>query len=349
MQNICRKRYKFISLALLIFPIFTVLFFDNHTSFGETDDLNFKRERTIEFSYSVLVKNVPPNSRHLEICLPVPKSDSNQMVNELKISCDYPYTFQSDPDYNNSILVIESNEEIAENVSVSMDFLVTRKGYKLSDKVNSSSDNTKPEHLKRYLQPDRLVPIDGIVAENAHKLTNKDMTAMEKSRVLYDHVVSSVSYDKSGKGWGHGDAVYACNVRKGNCTDFHSMYIGMARACGIPSRFVIGFSIPDGKSEGVIGGYHCWAEFFINGLGWVSIDASEASKHAEKRDLFYGGLDANRVQFTIGRDVRIKNDPAIEPLNYFIYPHVRIDEKTYQDVEYRFWFKDLDTVQSKQH
>ena len=297
--------------------------------------------RTIEFSYSISVKNIPANSKHLEIWLPVPKSDNHQEVSNINISCDYPYVFKNDAKYNNLILAIESDEEVSGDLSVAMDFQVTRKGYRVSDKLALSKDGANHLDLERYLLPGRLVPVDGVVAKEAQGILNKDMASLEKARVLYDHVVSTMSYDKSGEGWGNGDAVYACNVKKGNCTDFHSLFISMARASGIPSRFVIGFPIPDKKKQGEIYGYHCWAEFYVDGLGWVPIDASEASKYAEKRDLFFGGLDANRVQFTIGRDIQIENNSNIMPLNYFIYPYVRIDEKPYLDVKYHFRFKDL--------
>ena len=345
MEKVCYNRYR--SYYRLLFS-FKVIFMAlimiccmGLTLFAELNPQNKGSKRTIEFSYNILVNNVPANSKHLEIWLPVPKTTEHQEVSNLNISCDYPYTFKKEPKYNNLILAIESNEGVSGDLSVAMDFLVTRKSYRVTDKLVTSNVVGNHEELENYLAPDRFVPVDGIVAEEAQKILNKDMGPLEKAKVLYDHVVSNMSYDKSGEGWGKGDAVYACNVKKGNCTDFHSLFIGMARASGIPSRFVIGFPIPDKKKQGEIYGYHCWAEFYINGLGWVPIDASEACKYAEKRDLFFGGLDANRVQFTIGRDIQIEDNSNIMPLNYFIYPYVRIDEETYLDVKYHFRFKDL--------
>jgi transglutaminase-like putative cysteine protease len=102
-------------------------------------------------------------------------------------------------------------------------------------------------------------------------------------------------YDKSGEGWGRGDAVWACTSKRGNCTDFHSLFIGMMRSSNIPARFEIGFPLPDSKNEGDIPGYHCWAEFYLQGTGWVPVDASEASKNPAKRDYFFGAHDDNRV------------------------------------------------------
>lgn len=40
---------------------------------------------------------------------------------------------------------------------------------------------------------------------------------MEQGRALYDHVLGRLKHDKSGSGWGRGDAQYACDARAGNC------------------------------------------------------------------------------------------------------------------------------------
>src|ERR1035438_3068951 len=96
-------------------------------------------------------------------------------------------------------------------------------------------------------------------------------------------------YDKTGKGWGRGDIYYACQERRGNCTDFHAIFIGYARALGIPARFAIGFPLPADRGEGKIAGYHCWAEFYAKGIGWIPVDASEAAKNPAKREYFFGG------------------------------------------------------------
>lgn len=328
-------------VSILISLNFFIILCCNHILLAKPEKGTITSERTIQFSYSALVKNIPNDSEKLEIWIPIPKSDTYQTISELKITCDSPHTLLSDPEYNNSILSIKKIDGIPDNLSVSIDFLVKRKGYNVLSNLNKTNETVYQDSLKRYLLSNNLVPTGGIIAAKALKLIDNNMSDIEKSRTIYDHVVTTMDYDKSGKGWGVGDAIYACNVRKGNCTDFHSLFIGMNRACGIPSRFIIGFPIPESKTEGEIKGYHCWAEFYIKGLGWLPVDASEAHKHQEKSDMLFGGLDANRVQFSIGRDIHLKNDSNTEPLNYFIYPYVQCNDKAHTDVERRIWFKEL--------
>lgn len=74
----------------------------------------------------------------------------------------------------------------------------------------------------------------------------------------------------------------------------------------------------------------------------MPVDASEAWKHLEKRDYFFGGHDENRVQFSVGRDIVLRPRQQGSPLNYFVYPYVEADGTPIQDsVDYKFRFKDI--------
>jgi hypothetical protein len=64
-----------------------------------------------------------------------------------------------------------------------------------------------------------------------------------------------------------GSAVASFKSRTGNCQTHARLYTALARASGIPTRFVSGLVYLDGK--GFL--YHSWAESFIGGR-WVSID-----------------------------------------------------------------------------
>ena len=133
----------------------------------------------------------------------------------------------------------------------------------------------------------------------------------------------------------------ACEVGKGNCTDFHSLFISLARASGIPARFEMGVPLPEDTASGPIPGYHCWAEFFLEGRGWIRVDASEAWKHPELHEQYFGTYVPNRLQFVTGRDLVLSARHESTPLNLWIAPYVEVDGKPLDEVKALFSFAAL--------
>jgi transglutaminase-like putative cysteine protease len=199
----------------------------------------------------------------------------------------------------------------------------------------------------RFLQADALVPITGKPAEIARAQVEGKKTVLEKARALYDYTLENMSYDKSGKGWGRGDALYACDAKRGNCTDFHSLFISMARSQGIAAKFEIGFPLApvkaaDAGTSVAVAGYHCWAEFWDPERGWVPIDISEAWKERSKTEYFFGAHDVNRVQFSTGRDVLLVPQQRGAAVNYFVYPYVEVGGESWPNVETAFSYRELE-------
>ena len=208
------------------------------------------------------------------------------------------------PEYGNEVLYAETSKADKGEYKFSVDYDVVRREHVVL--VNGKPVTDAPSakmprvELARFLEPDRLVPVTGLPAQLAAQETKGATTPLEKAKDIYEYVFRTMKYDKSGAGWGHGDTLWACDSKHGNCTDFHSVFISMARAEKIPARFQIGFPLPADKHSAEIPGYHCWAEFYLDSTGWVPVDISEAWKHQEKHDYFFGAHDVNRVQFTAG-------------------------------------------------
>ncbi|HEY4592353.1 MAG TPA: transglutaminase-like domain-containing protein, partial [Thermoanaerobaculia bacterium] len=245
-----------------------------------------------------------------------------------------------EPRYGSSVLHLALTDPKASEIPVEMTVRVRRRESLHHDLPAKPSRKARPAEVAQWMQPDRLVPLDDTIRSLARQVTAGKKTDLEKARAIYDYVEKTMSYDKSGTGWGNGDIYWACDAKRGNCTDFHALFIGLSRAVGIPAKFEIGFPLPDDRGQGEIGGYHCWAEFYLNGYGWVPVDASEAWKHPDKRDYFFGALDETRVQFSIGRDLVLAPPQAGAPLNYFVYPYVEVDGKPFDKVAKTFSYKD---------
>lgn len=277
--------------------------------------------RTFVFTYSATIAEPPTGARRLDLWLPLPSSDAQQTISNVHVDSALRYEIEREREYGNRVVHVWSEKPSACAATVRL--TCTRREERSLGTVESNVSRD-PAPSSRLVQSDRLGVIDDGIRGLARQITTDKPDTLAKARAIYDYVIDHMSYDKSTPGWGNGDTARACNVHKGNCTDFHALFIALARAAGIPARFGIGFQVPKGSSGGKLEGYHCWAEFWLAGAGWIAVDASEAWKHPERRDYYFGSLDADRVRVSLGRDVQLPGMHG-EPLNYFLSPRAEID------------------------
>jgi transglutaminase-like putative cysteine protease len=303
-----------------------------------------QKERHFSFHYAFTVNDVQPGKR-VRIWIPLAHSDAFQDVSVTSKSGDLRLKQVRQPADGNEVLYAETSKAEKAEYKFSIEYDIVRKEHVVlanGEPVTGPPSAIVPRlDLARFLEPDRLVPVTGVPATLAAQQTKGATTQLEKAKDIYDYVFRTMKYDKTGEGWGHGDTLWACDSKHGNCTDFHSVFISMARAEKIPARFQIGFPLPADKHSAEIPGYHCWAEFYLDKTGWVPVDISEAWKHQEKHDYFFGAHDVNRVQFTQGRDLKLKPAQDGPPLNYFVYPYAEVGGKEYPNVSIAFSFEDI--------
>ena len=270
-------------------------------------------EDKFDFHYEV---TLPEITAAAKIWIPVPQSDRFQTVELLTIETPVEHQIITEKYYGNSILYMELSPE--------------QSGKKLELVYNVERKEKKPYEEDasptRYLDPSLLMPVGDrfqILADSIIGNKRNEGTIMQ-ARALYDYVIDNMRYLKAGK-YGTGDAVYACDALTGNCTEFHSLFISLARSAGIPSRFAVGASIPSDRNEGGIDGYHCWAEFYAEGKWWP-VDISEANKYTALATYYFGRHPANRIELTRGRDLKIEPGPHSGPINFLAYPVMEIGE-----------------------
>lgn len=301
--------------------------------------------RSFRFTYNFTVKDIPPGTKRVRVWVPVPQSDQHQSVRIVAVRAPCKTQMTRESEYGNRMMYAEIQNPAAGNAEFTLEYEVTRREYSRGDYAQlKQADHTPivvPASMNRLIAPDSLIPTDGKIKELAVEVTGSQDGTVAKAKAAYDYLFTNMRYDKTGSGWGRGDAVWACDAKRGNCTDFHSPFIGMLRADGIPARFDIGFPLPENKDKGEIPGYHCWAEFYVRKTGWVPVDISEAWKAQEKRDYFFGSVDTNRVQFSTGRDITLSPKQVGPALNYFIYPYVEIDGKPYERLDKQFSFAEV--------
>ena len=306
----------------------------------------YEKIRSIAFEYVVeLPASLGGESGggRVAIFLPIARDYQGQRITRLEIDSPYPGRLDREPVYGNRFWYAELPAERETATRIAVRYRIERSVVRAGDEPGARQEAV------RFLGPSERVPVgapmlEPILAEIRAASPGGDRKA--RARAIYDWVVDNVEYKKVGTGWGNGDTFWACTARYGNCTDFHSLFLSLARTEQIPARFEMGFPIPEDRDAGRIAGYHCWVEFWLPETGWVPIDASEAFKRPEARELFYGTHPADRVHFTRGRDLRLGAEHRDRPLNYFIYPYLERDGKRLEaSVETEFRYRELGTGQ----
>jgi transglutaminase-like putative cysteine protease len=291
------------------------------------------RARTFELTYKATVRDIPDGVKTLDLWLPLPQTDRNQTVHRVTIDAPSPVSIGREARSGNQYLHVRVGSPKSP-VTVGLAIEATRR-------ENSGADEPLGDRERaEYLKPEPLVPLDGPVRALAEEATRGLATDADKARAIYERATGLMKYDKSGTGWGRGDALFACDARRGNCTDFHALVIGMCRSVGIPARFAIGLPLPAARGAGEIPGYHCWAELYVRGRGWVPVDASEAAKDPARRGYFFGHHDEDRLEFSRGRHLTLAPAQQGPPLNFFVYPYAEVDGRPHEAIDRKFTFTD---------
>ena len=158
---------------------------------------------------------------------------------------------------------------------------------------------TTPKVADAYLQPSE--GIESAAAEivaKAKELTGNLKTNQERVQALTAWT----------SGWledsieDSGSALTAFSKKKGNCQTHAKLYSALARAAGIPTRFVSGLVSQDGTSFL----YHSWAESLLDGR-WVAVDPTFNQVPADPSHLaFFEGNRLNDLAPLVGVIGKIK-------------------------------------------
>jgi hypothetical protein len=269
-----------------------------------------------EFRYQA---ELPEIKEEAKMWIPIAKSDSFQTVELISVKAPGKQEMLEEKEYNNTVLYLElSPEHSGETVEIIYEVERREKGPFKAEKPIS----------EKYLEANLLMPVGGRFREIAEEAIGgkREDSKLVQARALYDYIIDNMRYMKHGD-YGHGDAVYACDTRTGNCTEFHSFFISLARSVGIPARFSIGASIPSERNEGGIDGYHCWAEFYAEGKWWP-VDISEGNKYTALATYYFGRHPANRIELSRGRDLEVEPGPLSGPINFLAFPILEIGGET---------------------
>ncbi len=276
---------------------------------SENDLLGVKEgEDQFEFYYEL---QLPQIEKEANLWIPMASSDAYQEVEVVSIEGMENKQLVVDEKNGNKILFAKMSAENS-NSTIRVTYKVDRK-----EKAPYAAED---KGMNQYLEGIPLLPVGGRFSTIINEILagkEKD-NELVKARAIYDYIIDNMSYKKAGI-YGTGDANYACDSKSGNCTEFHSLFISLARTANIPARFGVGASIPSDRDEGGVDGYHCWAEFYAEGKWWP-VDISEANKYTALATYYFGHHPANRIELSKGRDLQLDPGPLAGPINFLAYP-----------------------------
>lgn len=210
--------------------------------------------------------------------------------------------------------------------------------------------NSKPKadraELQYCLRPSRLLPTDGIVKATSDEITKAARTDLEKARAIYEWIVENTFRNPKTRGCGIGDIRFMLETRDlgGKCADLNALYVGLARAAGLPARDVYGIRVAKSEqgykslgasSETITAAQHCRAEVYLAGYGWVPVDPADVRKVvleeppgnrllnddlvSRARARLFGSWEMNWMAFNFAHDVSLPGSSG-KPIGYFMYP-----------------------------
>lgn len=321
-----KKSFLILSLSFFIFSC-------SYNKDEKNKSLDFK---IYQISEDVRFKSEMSTAEKIRIWIPLPPDNHSQKIYDLKINyaSGIKGYITTEKKYGNSMIYIELKNNNVKTFPIKEPLVnIQYKIIRFKDYGNdiACSQEELTQIRKKFLEEERLGKIDETVRKiSTNVLTDSSISrgdirnASLLGKSFFVYVMNHMIYDKTVEGWGKGDVKRACQVAKGNCTDYHSLFSALMRAVDIPVKFVIGYSIPEGTKSGELKGYHCWA-YFLSENRWVPVDISETDKKPEKN--LFGYLDFYRFEVSKGRDITLEPAQSGEPLNFFVFPYCEVDDK----------------------
>jgi len=290
----------------------------------------------------VVVSNLPSSIQKLDIWIPTPLEDPQQRVEILTLKADFDFALMHDVEHGNPMLHAVLYPQIDTDITLGLEYVVERRSYP-KDWLNSqiSSNNKNKGLWYSYLRPERYVEVNQKTRSIALDVIAGEKDPVEQLRKLYEHVVGYMNYDAHQQSW-KGSTEHALVCQVGNCNDIHSLFISLCRSINIPSRMVMGVALEEpvgGEEECDVCGYHCWAESWVQGLGWFPADASCACKYS--KDQLFGDIETNHIAYSRGRDILLSPAQRGDRLLYFATPYAEVDGISHKEISRTISFKKI--------
>jgi transglutaminase-like putative cysteine protease len=315
--------------------------------------------RKVQLKYTCEIADVPQDAKTVDLWIPIPSENERQTIRLTNASELSAGRFTKDKTFGNRLYYRRYELPLAAGDDKSADRIAPIKVELVYDaevreatvtaakQLISTKASVPAGEFAPYLTDSQMIPIKGRISELARGIKLPDGEPLRAGRAIYDHLVNTMVYNYLAPGAGKGNAVWACDSKTGDCTDFHSVFIGVCRWRGIPADHVFGLPMPPEKPAGEIKYCHCWAQFWVADVGWIPIDASRANKFPKDREYYFGTLGSTWLTLAHGRDVILEPPQQGPPVNMLHGPVAEIDGRPFKGVRWLALYQDQPETAAK--
>ena len=171
-------------------------------------------------------------------------------------------------------------------------------------------------------------------------------TDVAKARAIYEWVVVNTFRNPKTRGCGTGDIRFMLETGdlSGKCADLNALYVGLARAAGLPARDVYGIRVAKSDlgykslgpaTENISKAQHCRADVYLSSYGWVPVDPADVRKVVleeppgnrplsdelikKTRARLFGSWEMNWMAYNFAHDVALPRSTGA-PVGFLMYP-----------------------------
>ncbi len=313
-----------------------------------------KRAFSVVFRYRF--HTIPPEVKRIDCWFAMPFQDDHQLFFNRYTQSPYSPEFKFLPDGGNELMYMRSPERKGTPMQYRYSVDVERTE-DLRNTFRPFSGRRAPEEIaaekelvQRWLKPETLTALDQGARTLAGRISSGKSKPLEKARAAYAWVLDNMTLLKDLRelqGAGYGNLSFSLKERKGDSLDLAAVFVGLSRAAGVPARSITGLKIPPRVPSGSITSYHGWAEFYLEGIGWIPVDPADAKASPARRSYYFGALDENRLAISVGRDIVLDPPQAGSPLNYFTNPYWEGDGRPMPNVDVEVEFTSLDEIPNR--
>ena len=268
----------------------------------------FKEKRSYAVSYSVDVqasRATGPSSLYLWI--PQPATGPSQRNAKLLSRNMDPFV----EGHRGAALFQVKDLTEGGSATIALSYLVDV--YAVETRVKPQAIKTASDSPIRaaYSGATSLIPADDKeVVSTAERIVGKEKNPYLKARRIYDWVTTELAIVSAP---GTGSALDALRDKRADAYSAALLFCALARSVDIPALPDAGFLVDRNRTST----RHFWAEFWIDGFGWVPVDpglgagAAPAgfTLRADAKDYYFGNLDSQRILFSRGLSVLSPMDP----------------------------------------